>query len=399
MAGEGPSVREAIQGALSSAASTASPAPSPSSETSAPASSPAPVSETAPKSTLNGPSIPTDGNDAGSPVKGPNRSADGKFQAKAPTDAPLAPSADAQPKSPDLTEKPKDDGSPPILAPNGWGKDVKADWSTLPRAVQTEIEKREKDRDRALHQAQSKFQTQLRNFDAVNRVLQPRAQQFALNGGPAAYLDRLLTLNDAADQNPTAFVHWFAKQKGLDLNSLVAGTQSQAPVDPTVQALQNELASTKRALLEIGNHVRGSSQARENEAQGTMLQTIEKWSQEKDEGGNFKRPYFERLEEDVLTLLPRVKAMNPGASPTEWLDAAYESAVYANSETRSAVQKMADQKRFADEAKAKAKAAEQARITGTSIAGSTAPNAGSVPAKSIREGLQRALEAQRGRAA
>lgn len=396
---EAPSIRDSIASAIQS--TSAATGPDAGASPVAPAGSEAPAhssAESVTPSTLGGKEIPS-GQDSGVAGKGPTRSPDGKFLAKGPADPAQQAPAALKPNTPDPIAKPEDAPGAPILMPSGWGKENAEVWKQLPRNLQEVVEKREKDRDRALHQERNKIQTQLRNFDALNQVIQPRSREMALGGGPAAVIGRLFALNDAANENPAGFVQWFAKQNGIDLASLVAGSSQQAPVDPQYQTLQNELAQTKRALLELGNTVRGGVQTRESEQQNAMLQTIDKWSQEKEADGSPKRPYFDRLEGHILALLPNARSANPTGSPTDWLNDAYEAAVYANPETRQAVQQ---QERAKAEAKQRAdavKAAEAARTAGASISGGTAPNAGSVPLKSVGAELRRVAAMQKGRAA
>jgi hypothetical protein len=400
MPGESPSIRDSIRGAIDSAASTASAASSPPPSD---VSTPAPVQSDAPPapvSTLKSPSIPAT-TDAGSPLKDRARTPDGKFQAKGPTDPASPVSADAQPKTPDPALKKEDGGDmPPILPPSTWGKDAKVEWSTLPRSAQAEIERREKDRDRALHQERSRIQNVMRRYEALDRVIGPRQQAFAAQGlDEARAVAQLFALSDSANADPAGFVQWFAKQRGLDLASLVAGNQSQAPEDPRYQALTSELSSVKKAMMELGRTHQNTVQSREQAEQSAMVQTIERFAQETDEKGAPKRPYFDRLEPYIMAQLSVLREEMPAASPTEKLEAAYERAVYANPETRQAVTAQAEARRRAEEQAKAAKAAEAARVAGAGITGGTAPSGSSVPPKSIREGLVRAMEAQKSRAA
>lgn len=397
----GPSIREAISSAMTSAGSSADSAGA------APASSPSPAPAPAPSgadqvtpSTLGGKEVPA-GSDSGVAGKGPTRAPDGKFLPKGPADPAQQAPAALEAKSPDPAVKQEDASAsaPPILMPSGWGKENAEVWKQLPRPLQEVVEKREKDRDRALHQERSRLQTSLRNFDALNQVLQPRSQQLAIGGGAPAVIGRLFALSDAAEQNPAGFIQWFAKERGLDLASLAAGSQQAAPVDPNTKALTDRLARTERALMELGRTHQTTAQARESEAQGQMLQTIEKWAGETEGDGSLKRPYFERLENQVLALLPLVHQEMPTASPTERLEAAYDRAVYAHPETRQAVHQMAEAKRVAEENRKRAEATQAAKLAGTSIGGGTAPNAGSVPLKSVGAELRRVRDQLKGRAA
>lgn len=400
----GPSIRDAISSAMTSAGSGGSPADSAGSA-SGPSSAPAPAAapsgtDQVTPSTIGGTEIPT-GQDTGNAGKGPVRASDGKFAPKGPTDPAQQAPAALPAKSPDPAAKPEDASAsaPPILMPSGWGKENAEVWKALPRNLQEVVEKREKDRDRALHQERNKLQVQLKNFDALGQVIQPRAREMAMGGGPAAYIGRLLALNDAANENPLGFAHWFLKQNGIDPASLAAGSQQTAPVDPNVKALQDQIARQNRVITELGNRFQGTAQARETEAQTAMLQTIDRWAGETEQDGTLKRPYFERLEPQILALLPIVQQEMPTASPTERLEAAYDRAVYAHPETRSAVQQMAEAKRVAEDNAKRAKAVEAAKLAGTSIGGSTAPNAGSVPLKSVGAELRRVRDQLKGRAA
>lgn len=401
----GPSIREAISSAMKSDSSGGSAIATDSGGSAPQSQAPAPAADTsgAPQvtpSTLGGSEIPM-GQDIGVQGRGPTRDPSGKFQAKAPTDPAIKPAPGAPaPKSPDpAAPQGEAPAGPPILLPHGWAKEHNEVWSTLPRKTQEVIEKREKERTSALFQERSKYQAALKNFDALNQVLQPRAPQLAVGGGAPAVIGRLFALSDAAERDPTGFVQWFAKERGIDLASLAAGSSQQAPVDPTVKALQDQLARQGRVISELGNTFRGTAEARESESQNAMLQTIDRWSLEKEADGSLKRPYFERLETEVLTILPLITKEMPTASPTERLEAAYDRAVYLHPETREAVTKMAQAKRDAEENTKRVKATEAAKLAGVSIGGSTAPNAGRVPPKTVGAALRQAVAEAKGRAA
>lgn len=330
------------------------------------------------------------------------RGSDGKF-AKPDAGSSQTPPAVGETKTPDPAAKPTDaapDTGAPVLPPRGWGKETHEDWKALPRKLQERVVQRETERDRYLNQETAKVKQSQTYYAQLHEVLGPRTQDLiARFGGVAPAVARLFQLSDAADRAPEDFIKWLAKGRGIDLASLVAGAPEPAAVDPHYAAMQAELGQVKQALLGFGKTFQTNAQAQEQQAQKATLQAISRWAGETEADGTAKRPYFDRLEPYIHAVLPRIIEDNPGLSQADTLQAAYDAAVHANPETRQAVMTQAENKRLAEEHTKRARATQQAQLAGSGITGSTAPTGGSVPPKTVREGLERNLAKAMGRVA
>lgn len=404
--GTGESVRETLERTVAATSSGAGADPGGSPSPSAPASAPAPAPASAP-SGVTGATIPASNASSQPPaIEAPKpgalvRGADGKF-VKPDAGSPQAPPAEGQTKAPDSTA-PGKDGAPdtgaPILPPATWGKEARVDWATLPRPVQAELERVQKGRDRLFQQERQRLAQVQQGYTQLDQVIGPRREALIAQGGVVPTIARLFQLSDYAAQNPGAFIQWMAKDRGIDLAQLVAGTPPAPAVDPQFQTMQQKLDQLQGVVMQLGGAMRGNAQTQETQAQTATLQAIQRWAAEADADGQPKRPYFERLENHVNILLPQVYADNPGISGADALQAAYDQAVYAHPETRQAITQQAENKRLAATRQAAQKAAEQAQLAGSSITGSTAPTGGSVPAKTVGEELRRVIAAKRGMAA
>lgn len=239
----------------------------------------------------------------------------------------------------------------PLDAPASWSAADKEKFAALPREAQEIVARRESEREQFLTQKSQEIAEVKREYEAVDRLIGPRKQAWAMAGHTSeSALTHLLALSDFATKDKAGFVRWFSQQHGLDLADLAAGGHS-AP-DPKLTALEQRVQSFEQ--LEQQRQQQAQEQARES-----VRSAIAEFA-----GDTKAHPHFKDVEGDIADLLPGVRRTNPGASHKECLQIAYDKAVRVNPTTWAKVQ--ADEQRMkaleAANAAKKAKAAAGANV-------------------------------------
>lgn len=290
---------------------------------------------------------------------GPARAPDGKFTRPAEVDAPPPPKpADAAPTQAAPAAAPQAQATAPVAPPASWSPAAKAQWATLPDAIRAEIAKREVDFSRGIEQKALK----VKEYEPLEQVLGPRRAALAAQyGSVEGAIQQLFALSDYASQDPAGFLQYFAQSRGINLSQFApAPTQQQGqPVDPTIQHLQAQLA-------QLTGHIQAQEQQRAAQQQQSLVQEVERFSADP------ANKYFDNVQQHLLMLLPGIRAANPTAPPAELLKTAYDQAVWANPETRAALQaEMAHQRQAEMAAKAAQKRQAAVSISGSPVAGAS----------------------------
>jgi hypothetical protein len=185
----------------------------------------------------------------------------------------------------------------------------------------------------------------------------------------------------ALQQNPAQTIQGLAQTYGIDLS------QKQAEnVDPTFQALQNEVASLRSQIAQ-------TNQAQQQQASSNLFEQVNAFSQEKDAIGNLKHPHFETVRKDMSVLV--------GSGRAKTLAEAYELAVRLHPDIHDKTLEqsiLAKQKTAEDEQKKKAtedaqKKAAQAKKAATGIRSGSASVEKQGP-KSLRDHLSALYDQQ-----
>lgn len=216
-------------------------------------------------------------------------------------------------------------------------------------------------------------------YDALEQVIGPRRQAWAINGvSEAQAVNQLIALSDFAGKSPPDFVRWFAGQHGIDLTAL-ADEGGDEFVDPAVQELRQQVSELTGQLTSM---TRGQQQAQHT----SLVQLTERWGAEAGEGGQPLRPYFAELAGAgaIPAYIMQVKAERPNASPTELLAEAYERACWGTPTVRTKLLAAQEAERLSE----RRVAAVRAEAAGSSITGE-APAPGSTQAKDIGSGSVR----------
>ena len=193
------------------------------------------------------------------------------------------------------------------------------------------------------------------NDDALEQVLAPRRERFAMDGmTDVQAVQQLFALSDAAEKDPAAFIQWFAQQRGVDLSSLVQ--QPEPPAEPKADDIELDEFSdpaAKAALEEvraIKARLEAQEKAQTDAQQQQFVQQVEQFKSAKDEKGALLHPHFEALRPQIAALL------NAGVTS---LDDAYEQAQWANPVVRAKILESQEAERV-KQAQQKAVKAERA---------------------------------------
>jgi hypothetical protein len=240
-----------------------------------------------------------------------------------------------------------------------WSQDAKAQWASLPPAIQAAVLKREQEVSSGFKQKSE----ELRRYADLEQIIGPRRQALAGRGyqSDAQVINHLFTLSDAFDRDPAGTVRYLAQTAGIDLATL-AQAAPDASQSPQPASIDPRLLAQVNGLTQTVNSLQSSLQAQE---QDRLSAQIAAFSQGK--------PHFDK----VRAVMGRL--MNAGISET--LDDAYQRAIAMDADIQAEIK-----------AKAEADAQEANRIerqkrAATSVKG-TAPNGSGAPdkaGKSVRE--------------
>lgn len=259
-------------------------------------------------------------------------------------------------------------------APASWSS-VKAHWSALPPEVRQALI----DRDGADEKFRAEHGERLKGYESLERIIGPRRAALAQSfGSETVALEHLFELSDMAGRDFPGFVRFLAGQRGVDLNGLAqALVGQQASGDPTINALQRELAELKSKL--------GSrEQAEDQEQQRKALTLIDEFKGRKSDKGDLLHPHFETVRESIGRLL------KSGAADT--LEKAYAIALATDDKLQAQIKAdaaTADKKRQEAEAKDKADKARRLQRSDISASSGASSSRGRTLDDSLNEALDR----------
>ncbi len=271
------------------------------------------------------------------------------------------------------------DGKPVDInrPPSSWRPTARAAWAALPEAVRSEIYKREGD---YLH-AQADLRENATIGREINGIISPyRAMIEAERSTPAATMQDLLqtsaVLRTGSQVQKYQTMVNIANRFGIDLRDLAArlaggrpnGQNGQQPAGQPAQ-YRDPRVDTLLQNMRTQEQNQAAAVVRETENQALS------WMNEADAKGNPLRPYAGDVVEDMVPLLPVIKAANPNWTNAQVMQNAYERAIWANPEIRALLQ--AEQTRAAGTTPAD----NLRRVNGARRAASVnVPRRGSTPA-------------------
>lgn len=257
----------------------------------------------------------------------------------------------------------------PIRAPTSWSPDNQKWFATLSRPHQEYIAKREAE----AHSKITQQGQQVRAYEPVRQVYD-EYRQWVPHGQEAEVTRNLLAAQAYLDQNPVdgllklAQVYnvtpaALAKAMGVaqpanapaadptqaEIDDLFKDPRLDKEVSPQLKALKDELFHVKQQLARQQNL---EVSARQRAAEATVVDFA------KD------KPHWNDVKNDVAEEVELLKRSSPGAEHRELLQKAYDRAVWKNPEIRQRIQE--DQRR-ADDAKAAKAAAEAKKLAAMNV--------------------------------
>lgn len=236
---------------------------------------------------------------------------------------------------------------PAIQAPVSWSAEMKAKFGTLPPDVQEYLNKR----DSETHSAITRLGQQVKQTEPLTQILEQNRDTFTKYG--LKFEDGIIALLKAQrelETNGPAAIQHLAREFGVDLSQFAAPQEGEGQPNREVAALNAKFAHLERQLNETSSRVMTREQREAEQTRQSLEALITEFAKTK--------PDYAEIEDDLASLIPVVKARNPGLSNKEILEAAYEQAQWINPDRRA-------RKLEADKKAAEAKAAEDARKKAT----------------------------------
>ena len=217
--------------------------------------------------------------------------------------------SEEQPEQQEQQAQPEPEpASPP---PKTWPKEMHDHWGKTPKEVQDYWNTREKQMLDGLEQ----YRGDATFAKQIKETLNPYMATINALGVDAPTAIRSLLNADhqlrvGSPSQKAQYLQHLAKQYGVDLSG-ISQQEGQAPVDPRLQQLQDELHGLKQ-IIQTGNQQQLDEQRQKIQNEVNLF------------ASDPKHPYFDEVSDEIVALL------KSGAT----LEDAYEKAVWANPVTR-----------------------------------------------------------------
>lgn len=287
------------------------------------------------------------------------RNTDGTFKAKdKTTEAAPEKAAPVEQKSPtteDVAKASAQASTPSGAPPVSWSADAKAQWASLPPAIQAAVLKRETEASNGFRQYSEKTAH-------YERALAPLAQESARRGMDVQQgIQRLMDGQRFLEQQPEQAILWLAQRNGIDLASLASNPPAApqpARVDPAFAQVSQEVQALRGMIDQM--------------TQGQNMALVQSFASE--------NPHYAEVEEMLPRFISEVQAANPNLAPRDVLQQAYDRAVWLTPDVRAKV--LAEQTEQANQQRVVKIAEKSAQATraAVSVKGSAA-SAAPPPAK------------------
>lgn len=208
---------------------------------------------------------------------------------------------------------------PESPAPKSWPKEMHEHWGKTPKEVQSYWDTREKQMLDGLEQYKTDAQM-ARQFHTVLQPFQPILQAQGLNAPQAVQylLNAHQRLTQGSEQSRRAAYDELGRSLGMTAAQVAQATQTQAPVDPALSSLQQQMQAIQADLTARQQQEAQFAHQRYQEAQVRTTKEVEAFASDP------AHAHFEEVADDIVLLL---KTGLP-------LQEAYEKAVWANPLTR-----------------------------------------------------------------
>lgn len=271
-----------------------------------------------------------------------------------------------------------------ITAPISWPAAEKERFKTLPPEVQKFISKREADREKYVSTKANEAANIGRQYQDIDQAFAPFERKMQLNGTTRAQVvTQLLAAQSYLDENPKEALKWMAQSYGISPEEIFSEAPEQR-VDPTISHLQQKIA-------QLEGHLTSRQQQESHSAYSAVENQIQQFASETDAAGNYIRPHFNEVYNDMEAIVRQVKASQPQLPIKDVLQQAYDRAVWANPTSREAMLAREKQKATANHISEAKRKAEKARITGSSVTGAPSSSASPAISGNLREMLESAM--------
>lgn len=215
--------------------------------------------------------------------------------------------------------------------PSTWKPVVRGEWDKLTPSVRAEIHRREAD----FQNGQAQLLPDARLGSAIKQATAPYQMLIESNYGTPdramqAFLQTAAALQMGSPQQKLQTIVGLSQQFGIDLSPLLQQGQ------PQQQQPQQQFRDARVDQI-IANEQRREQQRQQQELQ-QLSGIADSWVAEQDASGNPLRPYVGDVINEMTVLIPQIKQANPHFSHAQVLEQAYDRAVWANPDTRAALQ-------------------------------------------------------------
>ncbi len=220
-----------------------------------------------------------------------------------------------------------------------------------------------------------------RRYEAALSPIATLAQARGISAQEGA--QRLARAQQMLDADPVAGLREIAKSYGVNLATLAGQNPDEVPSaqtqQPDIQAL------VRQAVAPLVAPIQQRWQAEEQRQAEMTTQMVVSFAA--SEG----HEHFDSVSDDIMAMIPPLKERNPGWSPQQVLQEAYNRAVYANPATRQTL--LSARETAAEDTRRKEAAARatKARGAAVSVTGSPQGSAATESAGSLREEIVRAM--------
>jgi hypothetical protein len=286
----------------------------------------------------------------------------------------------------------------PIEAPRNFTAEQKAAFSSLTREAQEFVAEAERANEANFTRKAQEFakfretaEPFLQAIQPLSQYLNARASHYGVH--PAKLVETLVradyALTTGTPEQKAQYFRQVAADYGVDAQSLFAGQPTNAEgepvaVDPQINVVKQQLSAATAELNRIKGYLTQQQRAeaeRTQKAQDAQLNDTQRLIDDFAKG----KSDFSSLETEILGLVQVIKGQEPGLSPTQILEKAYERAVWANPTTRAA--RIAEQKK-AEEQKRKDEAARHAVEAKKAAAANVKSEVGKPSPKSMDDTLR-----------
>lgn len=278
--------------------------------------------------------------------------------------------------------------------PAEWSLDEQNVFRSLPEASQKFV--------LAQHTAATEARQSSAPYQELDRILEPRRQNFRAGGmSDAQAIEQLFALSDMANRDPAGFIRYMAQNNQLrpdqiwDFTGWVPpGQQDQQQPTTSPQQAQQPQPYRDPRIDEMERFIRSQQAQAQAQARQAQQQQVEALTNEMNsfktavnEDGSLSHPYFEQVRDMMAALYDAGRASD--------LQTAYDMACRADPEVSAkieAARAAREQREKAREQKEKAAAAKKA---GSSVSGTPGERTQPQPSGDLREDMK-ALMAERG---